>query len=110
MPETADIAPPVPAPPSDAECPTCGPAGSPAFAYVIGLIKPRCPSLALEKEYVQATGRSDTAGLTDPQALWKVLSDRANRYLARQWCWVLTVEGVETYLLVPRDRADLDLL
>jgi len=108
MSETVEVAPPAPAPPPAAPCPTCGPGGP--FVYVIGQIKPRCPTLALEKEYAQATGRSDTAGLTDPQALWKVLSDRANRYLARQWCWVLTVEGVETYLLVPRDVSDLDLL
>jgi hypothetical protein len=108
MSETVEVVPPAPAPSPAAPCPTCGPGGP--FVYVIGQIKPRCPTLALEKEYAQATGRSDTAGLTDPQALWKVLSDRANRYLARQWCWVLAVEGVDTYLLVPRDAADLDLL
>jgi hypothetical protein len=108
MSETVEVAPPAPAPSPAVPCPTCGPGGP--FVYVIGQIKPRCPTLALEKEYAQATGRSDTTGLTDPQALWKVLSDRANRYLARQWCWVLTVEGVETYLLVPRDASDLDLL
>lgn len=107
MSETVDVAPTAPSP---APCPTCGPGGAAGFVYVIGQIRPRCPTLALEKEYAQATGRSDTAGLTDPQALWKVLSERANRYLARQWCWVLTVEGVETYLLAPRDAADLDLL
>jgi hypothetical protein len=38
------------------------------------------------------------------------LSQRANRYLVRQLCWVLTVEGLETYALIPRDPADLDLL
>jgi hypothetical protein len=110
MSDTVDVTPPPPVASPGSECPTCGPDGSPSFVYVIGQIKPRCPTLALEKEYAQATGRSDTTGLTDPQALSRVLGDRANRYLARQWCWVLTVEGVETYLLVPRDRADLDLL
>ncbi len=49
-------------------------------------------------------------GLTDRQALQKVLSQRQNRYLARQLCWVMTIEGLETYILVPRDPADLDLL
>jgi hypothetical protein len=39
-----------------------------------------------------------------------VLSERRNRYLARQVCWVLTIEGIETYLLLPRDPADVDLL
>jgi PatG C-terminal len=39
-----------------------------------------------------------------------VLSRRENRYLSRQLCWVLTIQGLETYLLVPRDPADIDLL
>jgi hypothetical protein len=40
----------------------------------------------------------------------KVMSERQNRYLARQLCWVMTIEGLETYILVPRDPADVDLL
>jgi hypothetical protein len=64
----------------------------------------------VEKEFAQATGRAETAGLTDRQAVQKVLSQRQNRYLARQLCWVLTIEGLETYILVPRDPADLELL
>jgi hypothetical protein len=64
----------------------------------------------LEKEFAQATGRAETAGLTDRQAVRTVLSQRQNRYLARQLCWVLTIEGLETYIVVPRDPADFDLL
>jgi hypothetical protein len=64
----------------------------------------------VEKEFAQATGRAETAGLTDRQAVQKVLSQRQNRYLARQLCWVLTIEGLETYILVPHDPADLELL
>src|SRR5262249_54980598 len=55
-------------------------------------------------------GRDETAGLTNHQAFQRVLSQRQNRYLVRQLCWVLSVEGLETYLLAPRDPADLDLL
>ena len=55
-------------------------------------------------------GEPGTAGLTDRQSLHAVLSERQNRYLARQLCWVLTIEGLETYLLRPRDPSDLDLL
>ena len=99
-------------------CPTCGGAPSsaggemaaPSFVYALGRVEPRFPSLALEKEFAQATGRADTTGLTDRQALQALLSERANRYLARQLCWVFTIEGLETYLLVPRDSADFDLL
>jgi hypothetical protein len=66
--------------------------------------------VAVEKEFAQTTGRAETAGLTDRQALQRVLSDRRNRYLARQLCWVLSIEGLDTYILVPRDPSDLDLL
>jgi hypothetical protein len=55
-------------------------------------------------------GRSETAGLSDRQAIQKVLSQRQNRYLARQLCWVMSIQGLETYILAPRDPADLDLL
>jgi len=87
-------------------------AGTAAYSYVyaVGRVEPRFPSLALEKEFAQATGRAETAGLTDRQVLQSVLSERPNRYLARQLCWVLTIEGLETYILRPRDPADLDLL
>jgi PatG Domain len=82
----------------------------PSYVYALGRIEPRFPSLAAEKEFAQATGRAETAGLSDRQALHAVLSQRQNRYLVRQLCWVLTIEGLETYLLAPRDPADLDLL
>jgi len=39
-----------------------------------------------------------------------VLSRPENRYLVRQLCWVLTVEGIDTYLLVPRDPSEIGLL
>lgn len=83
---------------------------TPSYVYALGRVTPRFPSLAVEKEFAQATGRAETAGLTDSQALQSVLSQRSNRYLARQLCWVLEIEGLETYLLVPRDPADFDLL
>jgi hypothetical protein len=83
---------------------------SPQYIYALGRIEPRFPSPSVEKEFAQATGRAETAGLTDRQAVHQVLSQRQNRYLARQLCWVLTVEGLETYILQPRDPADFDLL
>ncbi len=82
----------------------------PSFVYAIGRIEARFPNLAAEKEFAQATGRADTAGKTDQQTFHAVLSKRENRYLLRQMCWVLTVEGMETYLLQPRDPADADML
>jgi hypothetical protein len=84
---------------------------SPSYVYAIGRVEPRFPSLAVEKEFAQVVGRAeDTAGLTDRETLQAALSERTNRYLARQLCFVLAIEGLETYILVPRDPVDFDLL
>jgi hypothetical protein len=99
-------------------CASCGtPSNSPALApgarsyvYALGTIETRFPRVSVEKEFAQATGRADTKGLTDRQALHSILSKPENRYLIRQMCWVMTIEGLETYILVPRDQADLSLL
>jgi hypothetical protein len=81
-----------------------------AYVYAIGRVEARFPTLSAEKEFAQATGRADTAGKTDQQTFHTVLSKRENRYLTRQLCWVLTIQGLETYLLQPRDPGDVDLL
>lgn len=83
---------------------------APRYVYAIGRIEPRFARLSVEKEFAQATGRAETAGLTDRRALHTVLSKPENRYLVRQLCWVMTIEGLETYILVPRDPADFSLL
>ena len=83
---------------------------SPSFVYAMGRIEPQFPSLGVEKEFAQATGRAKTSGLTDRQALHKVLTQPENRYLIRQLCWVLTIAGLENYMLVPRDPSDFGSL
>src|SRR5574337_1543510 len=106
----------LPAQAGPAPCPTCGGAGAngamaaASYVYALGQIEARFPRPSVEKEMAQATGRADTAGRTDQQAFHQVLSQRENRYLARQMCWVLTIQGLETYLLQPRDPSDIDLL
>ena len=85
-------------------------AGPVSYVYAIGRVEARFPNLAAEKEFAQATGRTDTAGKTDQQTFHAVLSQRENRYLMRQLCWVLSIQGLDTYLLLPRDPADIDLL
>jgi len=82
-----------------------------SYVYALGRVEPRFPRLAVEKEFAQATGRAETtAGLTDPAAFYAVLSRPQNRYLVRQLCWVLTIEGMETYILQPHDPADFNLM
>lgn len=103
---------------SPATCASCGTeansngsdASTPSYVFAIGRIEMRFPSLAVEKEFAQATGRADTKGLTDRAAAHAVLSGRENRYIVRQVCWILTIEGLETYILMPRDPADYDQL
>lgn len=78
--------------------------------YAIGRIIPRFPSPGIEKEIAQVTARTDTANLTDHQALHKVLTNPENRYLTRKLCWILTIEGLDTYILRPSDPVDFSLL
>ena len=94
--------PPTPAPPT--------PTPAPSYVYALGQIEPRFPSLSVEKEFAQAIGTPETAGLTDRQTLKGAISSRENRYLARSLCWVFVIEGLETYILLPRDPTDVELL
>lgn len=96
--------------PRQAEDSNAGTAGKAAYVYALGSIDARFPNLAAEKEFAQATARTNTAGKTDREVFHAVLSNRENRYLARQLCWVLSIQRLETYLLSPRDPADVDLL
>jgi hypothetical protein len=99
-------------------CPTCGTAPTtnggvtspPSWVYALGNIEAHFPNISVEKEFAQVTGREKTSGLTDREVLHAVLSKPENRYLVRQLCFVMTVAGLETYLLRPRDPADFGLL
>src|SRR5215469_1208085 len=107
----AQTAPSPPSPLPQQPCPTCGSngAGMPAsYVYALGRIEPRFPKLSVEKEFAQATGRAETVNLTDRQALRQVLE--RNRYLVKQLCWVMTIGGLETYIVAPRDPTDANLL
>jgi hypothetical protein len=97
----------------EAHCATCGTGAAPAppaYVYALGRIEARFPKLGVEKEFAQVTGRLENAGKTSRQVFQAALSTPENRYLARQMCWVLTVQGLETYILRPRDPVDLSLL
>ena len=103
------MAPPI----SSAPCPNCAGAAASmpnSYVYTIGRIEARFPRISVEKEFAQARGRAETAGQTDQQAFYNVLSQPHNRYLVRQMCWVLTIQGLETYLVQPRDPTDFDQL
>ena len=80
-----------------------------SYVYSLGQIKARFPRL-VEKEFAQVASRTETAGKTDQQVFQEVLSQPGNRYLLRQMCWVFSVQGLDTYILLPRNLADYDLL
>jgi hypothetical protein len=111
VPAQGDVADALPT--GDASCATCNGAAASkpdAYVYAIGRIEARFPRLSVEKEFAQAAGRTETAGQTDQQTFYTVLSRPESRYLARQLCWVLTIQGLETYIVLPRDPRDFDRL
>jgi hypothetical protein len=103
-----------------ATCPECGtpyaaPLGAvttPAtmFAYAIGRVEPRFPSIAVEKEFAQAAGAGESATVADRERLSRVLKDPDNRYLADQMCWVFVAQGMDAFMVRWRDVADRDHL
>jgi cyclic patellamide precursor peptide PatG len=98
-------------PAQEMPCPTCAGAAASmpmSYIYALGRIEVRFPRLSVEKEFAQVTGRAETVGKTDQQVFHVVLSKPENRYLARQMCWVLTIQGLETYILQPRDPVDFN--
>jgi PatG C-terminal len=96
---------------------SCGSDGGkmlpPSYVYAIGKVVHRFPNRSLELELAQSTGRraeEETRGRAHEEVIHKVLTDPANRYIARQICYVLNVERLETYILVPTDPLDIDRL
>ena len=95
---------------NEGEGTTAGQPPPPTYVYALGRIEPRFPKLALEKEFAQVMARMNLAGKNDREVRHAILSARENHYLARQMCWVFSVEGMDTYILAPREPADLHLL
>jgi hypothetical protein len=97
-------------------CSTCNAARVPTlpvpnpWVYVIGDVDARYPNLAVEKEARGAMARAKTSGLSNDAALQKVLDAPENGYLVREMCYVLLVQEVETYILVPRHSQDYPML
>jgi hypothetical protein len=90
-----------------------GTMSSPSYVYAIGKVVHRFPNRSLEMELAQAMGRraeEQTRGITREEVIYRALTDAANRHIARQICYVLNIEGLETYNLIPRDPLDIDRL
>ncbi len=83
---------------------------APSFVYALGTVEARFPSLGVDREFAQAVHDGETANLTDQQVLHKILRQQENRYLAREICWVFSVEHIDTYVLVPQSETELTQL
>ncbi|GLF97210.1 cyanobactin maturation protease PatG family protein [Streptomyces yaizuensis] len=87
--------------------------GDPQFVYVLGRVHAVFPDISVQHEFLQVAAETEDHGApdrTDAEAVYRVLSDPANRYLARQVCYVLSVQGVDTYILEAADPVELDEL
>jgi len=95
-------------------CPTCGRNNltgteTHSFIYALGTIEiPRFPNVSVEKEFAQVIKEGKTENLTDREVMYKILKE--NRYLALEVCWPFTIEGIETFILLPRDPLAIDQL
>jgi hypothetical protein len=105
-------------PAQEGRCPNCSPTRAltqpnhnPPWVYVIGDVDARYPSLAVEKEAIGAMGRLEkAAGLSNDAALQMMLENPNNAFLVREMCYVLLVQEVETYILLPRVPQDYSML
>ncbi len=95
-------------------CPTCG-ANHPvaeshqSFIYAIGTVEtPRFPNLSVEKQFAQAVRAGATENLADREVIYNILKE--NRYLALEVCWPYSIDGLEVYVLAPRDPLAIDHL
>ena len=94
---------------------TCGSkaeaAAPPAFVFALGSVEVQFPDPALEQEIRDVAAMTGVTGQENsPAWLYNVLRDPAARYVARQLCYLFTVEGQPAYALRLRDATDFDTL
>ncbi|RFS26219.1 hypothetical protein DVR12_00055 [Chitinophaga silvatica] len=74
--------------------------------YAIGNIYPTFPNKSLEEEYMYAYQEFKAQG--PPNALfYQVLSQGKNLYIAERMCWILSIQGIDSYILIPRSNVEL---
>jgi len=75
--------------------------------YAIGTVGTRCLTEGVEHELRQALGGDDPMDLRHVGKLRTALTSAENRYLTRELSWVLTIDGIDSYVLQPSDPSDL---
>ncbi|MFI1659370.1 hypothetical protein ACH4ZU_31340 [Streptomyces sp. NPDC020472] len=87
-----------------------GEADDGGYVYVLGRVRAVFPNVSIQHEFFQVAGADGHTDSTEADAMYRVLSAPENRYLARQMCFVLSVQGVDTYILEATDPTGLDEL
>lgn len=90
----------------DGKCHTC--MGNKKFVYSIGSITARFPSRSIEKEYEQVVSMLSEKNGSDNKIFYDAL--KRHRYLAREMCWVFTIEGLDAFIILPKDPFQLESL
>jgi hypothetical protein len=86
---------------------TTATSSSPGYIYAYGSIRAKFPSLSVEKEFYQAVDEQDIGVHEEEVLYFKVLSKAENLYIAREMCWVLRIDGVDSYIVIPKSETEL---
>jgi hypothetical protein len=94
---------------------TCGDAGPSHFVYVLGTVDVKFPDQSISAEFQELAEAMENGqqGVNEDRRDWcyRILSAsprQHTRYIARQFCWILYVEGEPAYYLTLRDMQDFD--
>ncbi len=94
-------------PPADtpSPCQTCHPTALHPI-YAIGSVRAEFRSNSIQREFQFERSSMELGTRTEREMFYDVLSRR--RDLARSICWILTVESIPVYHIIPRTDRDLD--
>ncbi|MBF0539407.1 MAG: hypothetical protein HQL03_14260 [Nitrospirae bacterium] len=74
--------------------------------YALGSVDVRFPNLGIEREFNYLASKIGTGILTREDIRYHVL--REHPHLSSEVCWVMQVEGIDTYILTPSEPSSLD--
>jgi Subtilase family/PatG C-terminal len=100
---------------------TCADAGPSHFVYVLGTVDVKFPDQSISEEFQRWIEEKEKEEKEKEELqqgpnedlrhwYWRILSayPKETRYIARQFCWILRVEGEPAYYLTLRDMQDFD--
>jgi hypothetical protein len=92
-------------PNNSSECPSCTNMTRQSYIFALGAVTHRWKNESARQEFELERRRPDYERITADEILYRVL--KANRYLARESCWVFEIRGVPSYILVAKDPLDI---